>query len=124
MKVIFKMLILVVLAYMGLMIMPWWIIVLTTFAISAAIPTNDFGAFLAGFLGIGLLWLVMAWKIDIETSSVLSSKVATIIPVGGDTTILVILSGSIGGVAGGFSSLSGNLFRKIFMKKKQKSLYN
>ncbi|MDA0194302.1 MAG: hypothetical protein O2887_04435 [Bacteroidetes bacterium] len=124
MKVIFKMLLTVAFAYMGLMIMPWWILVLIAFVISAAIPTNDFGAFLAGFLGVGLLWLVIAWKIDIKTNSVLSAKIALIIPVGGDTTALVILSGVIGAVVGGFSSLSGNLFRKIFMKKKQKSMYS
>ena len=124
MNMIFKMLLTVAFTYVGLMSMPWWILVLIAFAVSVAIPTNDFGAFLAGFLGIGLLWLVIAWNIDIETDSVLSSKIAYIIPVEGDTTFLVILSGVIGGVAGGFSSLSGNLFRKIFMKKQQQSMYN
>lgn len=110
--------------YFALMMMPWWIIVVIAFLISAILPTNDIGAFLSGFLGIGLLWLVLAWKIDIETNSVLSLKIATLFPVGGDTSMLVILAGVVGGIAGGFGSLTGNLMRKIWMKKKQSSLYH
>jgi len=124
MKVIFKLLFIVGLAYVMLLNFPWWILVVVAFVVSALLPTNDLGAFLSGFLGIGLLWLVMAWKIDVETGSILSSKIAKILPAGGDTTILIILSGIIGGVVGGFSSLSGNLFRKIFIKKKKKSMYS
>lgn len=110
--------------YFALMSLPWWILVVVAFLVSAALSTNDFGAFLSGFLGVGLLWLVLAWKIDIETNSILSQKIAEMFPVGGDPTMLVILSGVIGGFAGGFGSLSGNLFRKIWVKRKKKSLYH
>ena len=109
--------------YFGLMVLPWWFLVLIAFIISAVIPTSDFGAFLSGFLGVGLLWLVLAWKIDIETGAILSQKIANMFPVNGDTTMLVIISGIIGGISGGLGSLSGNLLRKIWMRKKKSSMY-
>ncbi|MEQ9427005.1 MAG: hypothetical protein RJQ09_21465 [Cyclobacteriaceae bacterium] len=124
MKVIIKMILIAALTYFGLMYFPWWILVVIAFLVSAVIPGNDFGAFLSGFLGVGILWMAIAWKIDIESGSVMSSKIANMFPVGGDTTMLVIIGGVVGGLAGGFGSLSGNLFRKIWMKKKQKGLYH
>ena len=123
MKVIIKMILMVALTYLLLLSFPWWWIIVIPFVVSFVLPTNDFGAFLSGFLGIGLLWLVMAWKIDVETNSVLSQKIADIFPVGGDTTMLVIISGVVGGVSGGFGALSGNLLRKIWIKKKKSGLY-
>ena len=110
--------------YFALMSFPWWFLALIAFFISVLLPTNDIGAFIGGFLAIGLLWLVLAWKIDVETDSILSQKIANLFPVGGEPTTLVIISGAIGGLVGGFSSLSGNLLRKIWMKKKQNSLYH
>ena len=124
MKVIIKMMLMAGITYFALMALPWWIIAVIAFLISAILPTNDIGSFLSGFLGIGLLWLVLAWKLDIETNSILSAKIASIFPLGGDTTTLVIVTGAVGGIVGGFSSLSGNLLRKIWMKRKQTSLYH
>ncbi len=123
MKIIIKILLMAGIAYFTLLALPWWSLVAITFAVSVVIPSNDFGAFLSGFIGIGLLWLVLAWKIDIETDSILSQKIADLFPVGGDTTTLVIVAGFVGGISGGFGSLSGNLLRKIWMKKKS-SLYH
>lgn len=124
MKIIIKIFLMAGITYFALMALPWWTLVAITFMVSLAIPSNDFGAFLSGFLGIGLLWLVLAWKIDIETNSILSQKIADLFPVGGDTTMLVIVAGVVGGLSGGFGSLSGNLLRKIWMKKKKSSLYH
>ena len=124
MKVIVKIMLMAGIAYFGLMILPWWIVVLIAFLVSVVLPTNDFGAFLSGFLGIGLLWLVLAWKVDVETSAILSQKVALIFPVGGDTNMLIIIAGVVGGISGAFGSLSGNLLRKIWMKKKKSSMYH
>ncbi len=124
MKIIIKIFLMAGITYFALMALPWWTLVVITFMASFAIPSNDFGAFLSGFLGIGLLWLVLAWKIDIETNSILSQKIAGLFPVGRDTTMLVIAAGFVGGISGGFGSLSGNLLRKIWMKKKKSSLYH
>ena len=124
MKVIIKIMLMAALTYGALMVLPWWTLVVIGFLVSAVLPGNDFGAFLSGFLGIGLLWMVLSWKIDIETSSILSQKIANMFPVNGDTTMLVILAGMIGGLAGGMGSLSGNLLRKIWMKRQKNSMYH
>jgi hypothetical protein len=91
--------------------------------VSLAIPTSSFGAFVSGFIGVGLLWMVLAWKIDIESHSILTAKVASLFGVD-DTIYLVAGSGLTGALTGGLGSLSGNSLRQIFIKKKKASFYS
>lgn len=95
-----------------------------SFVISFIIQGNNINAFISGFLGIGLLWMVMAWKLNVETNSIMSSKVVQLIEVVDDPNTLIIVTGIIGGMVGGFSAFSGNSFRQIFIKKKKPSLYS
>lgn len=68
--------------------------------------------------------MVMAWKLNVETNSIMSSKVVQLIEVVDDPNTLIIVTGIIGGMVGGFSAFSGNSFRQIFIKKKKPSLYS
>ncbi|WP_162555706.1 hypothetical protein [Reichenbachiella versicolor] len=102
---------------------PWWSLILMAAAIAFVFPSNNINAFLSGFLGVGLLWLIMAWKIDVETESVLSVKVAELLMMD-DTNMLVLLSGIIGAFAGGLGAFTGNSFRQLFLRKKKESFYS
>lgn len=102
---------------------PWWSIILCTVIVSFFMPGNNFNAFLSGLLGVGLLWLIMAWKVDISVNSIISSKIVQLFPPIDDTMTLVIATGILGGITGGLSAFTGNSFRQIFMRKKKKSIY-
>ncbi len=76
-------------------------------------------AFLAGFIALALVWGTMALSRDTANASLLSEKVGGIFDVflglEGEwflpkPILLVILTGLIGGLAGGFSAMTGNLF--------------
>ena len=73
--------------------------------------------FLAGFLGIGLLWLLKAWVIDTTSATELADKVAHILPLG-HKGFLFLLTSFLGGLVGGFASLTGSLLRKDTPKSK------
>ena len=104
-------------------IMPWWSIVVCTFVISFFLPGNSFNAFLSGFLGIGLVWMVMAWKFDMESGSNMSTKIIDLFPID-DHILLIVVTGLIGAIVGGFSAVTGNTFRQLFIKKKKQSFYS
>ncbi len=93
------------------------------FLVGFLIPGNGFLAFNAGFLGGGLVWLGLSFRLDVETNSILSEKIVQLFPFS-DATLLLIVAGLIGALIGGFSILSGNSLRSIFLKKKQSSLYS
>ena len=111
------------LAYIAGLFLPWWGVVVAAGLVSLVIPTSSFSALVSGFVGVGLLWLTLSWKIQIESKGVLADKMAAIFTVD-DPIILVISTGFIGAVCGGLGSLTGNSLRQIFQKKKSKSMYS
>jgi hypothetical protein len=76
------------------------------FIISYLLGNKGFTSFAAGFLGVGLLWLSMALFVDFTTNSILSEKLNRLLPV--NSFLITFL---IGGLVGGFASLTGSLLR-------------
>lgn len=101
----------------------WWIGMATSFVVCFSLPSSGLNAFIAGFLGVGLVWLGHAWNLDVLNQSSFSSKIAQIMQVG-EPLILVLITGAIGGISGGFSAMTGTSFRKLFAKKQKTSVYN
>jgi len=102
---------------------PWWVLMIIAALVTFILPGNNFNAFLSGLLGAGLVWLVMAWKIDMDAASILSDKVVQLFPVS-ESSMLILLTGAIGGLAGALGAFTGNSFRQIFVKNVAKSFYN
>ena len=96
---------------MGLYL-PWWSIALAAFMVSMLIPQKPATSFITGFLGVFLLWEVLAWWIDYKNSSLLSQKIAHIFPLGGSNILLILLSSLIGALVAGFASLAASYVRK------------
>ncbi len=92
--------------------LPWWSFVISNIIISIVIVQTPGKAFLSGSLGVGLLWLVLALVTDIQNKHILSVKVATLLPLNGSYTMLIVITTFIGFILGGFSSLTGSFIRK------------
>ncbi|MGD1892626.1 MAG: hypothetical protein ACFB15_18800 [Cyclobacteriaceae bacterium] len=100
------------LCYISQQFFPWWTIVICAFLVSLILPTKGLTAFLSGFLGVGLLWLLFAWSIDASTDSVLTEKIAQLFSLN-QVGLLIAVTGAVGGITGGFASLTGSLLRNI-----------
>lgn len=100
-----------ILSFISGLFLPWWGIAVVSFAVAALVHQKAGKAFLSGFLGVFILWAGLAWWIDIKNNSVLSQKVASILPLGGSTWALILVTGFIGGLVGGFAALSGSYLR-------------
>ena len=113
-KVLLKIILTAVLAYVLQTILPWWSVVLASFAISFIISTKGLSSFLGGFLGIGILWFALATITDYQTDSILTDRVAEILflPTG---KLLILITSIIGGLVGGFAALTGSYLRSWVM---------
>lgn len=113
-KVLIKLLLIAALAYLLQNVFAWWAAVLAAFLINFIIYSKGPSSFFSGFLGVGLLWLILAFITDISTDSVLTEKVAEIftLPSAG---LLILVTAIIGGLAGGFGGLTGSLLRNWVM---------
>ena len=90
----------------------WWSFAVTSFMIALFIPQKTFFAFMATFFGLFLLWGIMAMILDNGNDHLLSQKIATLLPLGGSSFLLILITALIGGLVSGLAGLTGSLARK------------
>ena len=83
--------------------LPWWTLAIGAFASGYFLENSGFKSFMAGFLGIALLWLTVAFWLDIQNASLLSDKVNVILPIN-----VFLLTALVGGLTGGFAAWTGS----------------
>jgi hypothetical protein len=86
--------------------LPWWTMAVGAFTVAYLTGNKGFPSFLAGFIGVAILWLGMAFYIDALTSSILTEKINRLLPVNAFAATLIV-----GGLVGGFASLTGSMMR-------------
>jgi hypothetical protein len=114
MKYLVCILLTALLSFVSGLYLPWWSVAFAAFIVSALIRQKPFMSFLSGFLGVFLLWEILAWWIDTMNESILSQKVAQILPLGGSSVLLIFLSSLIGALVGGFAGLAASYLPKWF----------
>jgi hypothetical protein len=114
MKFSIQVIVIAALAFALEMFLPWWSI-----AIAAAVGgyfVKSKANFFAGFMAIALLWMAYAFRIDSVAAVPLADKVAAIFSL--TKMLLILVTGVLGGVIGGFAALAGSS-----LKKQRRSLY-
>lgn len=100
------------LSFIGGLFLPWWSIAVAAFLVSALIPQKPLRAFFAGFLALFLLWGGLALGIDIANESILSTRIAGVLPLGGSSVALIIVTALVGALVGGGGALTASYLRK------------
>jgi hypothetical protein len=96
-------------------LLPWWSIALVAGLAAATLGRNQGSAFLGGFCGAGLSWVLAALVIHVKNGGLLTERMTRLIlePLTGSTEswqwipLLVLISGLVGGMA----SLTGFALR-------------
>jgi hypothetical protein len=99
------------LSFVSGLFLPWWGIAIISLLVALLVHQKAWKAFLSGLLGVFLLWAGLAWWIDMKNNGVLSKKIAMILPLGGNTILLICVTGLIGGLVAGFAAMSGSYLR-------------
>jgi hypothetical protein len=115
MKLLVSVILTALLAFVVGLYLPWWSIAIAAFIVALIISQRPGSSFLAGFLGLFLLWGALALWINIKNEGILTSKIASVFPLGGSAAFLILATGFIGGLVAGFAALSGSYLvsRKI-----------
>jgi hypothetical protein len=112
MKLLVAIILTVLLSLLVGLYLPWWSIAIAAFISVLLIPMKSGKAFLAGFIGVFILWAVLAFMIDIKNQHLLSVKIAEIFPLGGSSIALILITAFIGALVGGMASLTASFLRK------------
>src|SRR5215211_6315718 len=109
MKPLLAILLTVLLSFIAGIYLPWWGMAVVAFLVAIFIRQPAFVSFLCGFAGIFILWGLLALWIDGKNNSILSHKIAQLIPLGGSSALLILITALTGALVGGFAALSGSL---------------
>ena len=99
------------LAFVAGLYLPWWGLAIASFLVALLVHQKAGKAFFSGFLAILLLWAGIAWWIDMKNNGVLSKKIASVLPLGGNSTILILVTAVVGALVAGFAAMSGSYLR-------------
>src|SRR5215213_7109516 len=111
MKFLLSILLTAALAFIAGIYLPWWSVAIIAFLVALLLQLKIGAAFLAGFLGIFILWALLALWIDIKNESILSQKIAQVIPLGGSSVLLILITAIVGALVGGFAAMAGSSLR-------------
>jgi hypothetical protein len=100
------------LSFIASLWLDFWVIAIVAFIVGLMVQQKAWKAFLAGFAAIFLLWVSLAKWMDAENGGMLSQKIASILPLGGSSILLILITGFVGGLVAGFAALSGTYVRK------------
>ena len=90
--------------------LPWWSVMLAAFLTALFISLKRAAVFFVPFLAIFLFWAVYSFWLGNANDFILSKKIAVLLPLGGNTMLLILVTGLIGGVAAGVAALLGKQF--------------
>jgi hypothetical protein len=99
------------LSFIAGLYLPWWSIAIVAFLSALLMQPKIWVSFIAGFLGIFLLWSVLSFWIDMANESILSHKIAQLFPLGGSSVLLILVTAFVGGLVGGFAAMAGSSIR-------------
>ncbi|UOR04507.1 hypothetical protein MUN82_16360 [Hymenobacter aerilatus] len=105
-------LLILVVAAVAQVFLPWWCIVPVAFLLAMLVGRTGGKAFLAGFFGVGLGWLILAIWLNGQNNSVLARRVAELLPLSGSIALLLLVTLVVGGLIGGLAALSGCWLRQ------------
>ena len=92
--------------------LPWWSLTIPCAVIGFLYGRSGTSSFLVGFVSIALLWTGLAAWIQNQTGSLLPAQISNLFP-GKSVIILFVLTAVVGGLTGGFSTLTGYLLRRL-----------
>ena len=92
------------------MVLPWWILSVICFLGGLFAKRNAGISFLMGFIAVTLSWGSLILWLDLKNKHILSTRLASVFPLGGNPFYFILVSILIGSLLGGLSCLSGSLF--------------
>ncbi len=106
MKLLLSIILIALLAGMAEWLAPWWSLAVVAALVAFLLKLRPGKAFLAGLLGIGLLWLgVVLWR-DIPNGHILSARLAKLFKLPG-YALFIAVTAVLGGLIGGLSAWAG-----------------
>ena len=106
----------ILLAILLSLFLPWLSVMVAAFLTSIFLSLKKSAVFFVPFLAIAILWMLHAFYLSNGNDFILAKKIAVLLPLNGNASLLILVTGIIGGIAAGFSGVFGKQCLKILNK--------
>lgn len=97
----------IILSILLSLILPWYAVMVAAFITGMFINLKGIWVFLIPFLAVMLLWISHAYILGNANDFILAKKIAVLLPLGGYSIVLILVTGLIGGIAAGVAGILG-----------------
>ncbi|NLR60174.1 hypothetical protein HGH93_18825 [Chitinophaga polysaccharea] len=104
-------LLILVLAYIAGMFLPWWSVAVVAFLVTLLMPLSPGKSFFSAFLGIFVLWLMLAFYMDVRNDHLLANRMSEMILKVKSAPLIGIVSAFLGALVAGFAASSAAFLR-------------
>ncbi|WP_143306725.1 hypothetical protein [Chitinophaga vietnamensis] len=104
-------LLILILAYVAGMVLPWWSAPLAAFLITLMYPLSPGKAFFNGLLSVFVLWLALAFYLDVRNDHLLANRMSETILKVKSAPLMGVVSALVGGLVSGFAALTAAYIR-------------
>ena len=87
--------------------LPWWSVMVAGFVSALFFSLKKAAVFVVPFLAILLFWSVYAFIASSANDFILAKKISTLLSLGGNPYLLIVVTGLVGGLAAGVAALLG-----------------
>lgn len=89
------------------MFLPWWSVMLAALISACVFPLEKSAVFWTPFLSVWLYWSVYSFLLSSANDYILAQKIASLFPLNGNPYLLILATGTLGGMAAGVSGVLG-----------------
>lgn len=108
-----QILLIALISLLAQLILPWWSLAVVAFAVCYWRGSDSGRAFIVGFVGVALVWLVYAFGIHVQTDGIFTGRMGQLLFKSNNVVIPVVATTLIGGLVGGLAGMSGYLVRRV-----------
>ena len=104
----------IVLAYVLSLYLPWWSVMIAAIISGFLLPLKKGVVFFMPFVAVAILWIVQSYLLSSSNNFILAKKIATLLMLDGNSTLLILVTGIAGGLAAGISGVLGKQISTFF----------
>ena len=107
-----QILLIAVLSLLAQLVLPWWSLAITAFAVCYWRATGAGSAFWYGFAGVALVWLTYALLIHVRTDGIFTGRMSQLLFKADASSLLIMAAAVLSGLVGGLAGLAGYFVRQ------------
>ncbi|SOD96007.1 hypothetical protein [Spirosoma fluviale] len=107
-----ELILIAILSLLAQLFLPWWSLAIVAFSICFWRSQRAGGAFLQGFVGVGVVWLGYALLVHTQTDGIFIGRMSELLFKTNTNVLPLLVVTLLSGLVGGLAGLSGFLVKK------------